>query len=120
MYSRKCHWFVTFYTLYSILIVLFFVHKDHKSRRTIALQRASQHIKDSYRSFDLISQCQLEGMARHSTFISLLFYIRNHYLWTIFIHCVIIAHVSLSFLESKTKRTNDHWIINGTQFYVGV
>ena len=93
---------------------------DEKGRKLIALQRASEHVMGGYRGVDIISQCQLESVNRRSGVLSYLFKIRNHYLWTIFMHVVVITHVALCFFESKSIRTNDTWTIFGRQFYVGV
>ena len=93
---------------------------DEKQRHRIALDRASKHVKDSYKGVDIISQCQLESITYRSQVMSTLFAIRNHYLWMLFIHIVVIMHVWLSFYESAHVRTNDKWTIFGRDVFVGI
>ena len=93
---------------------------DERGRKLIALERASEHVMGGYTGVDIISQCQLESLNRRSGLLSFLFRIRNHYLWTVFMHVVVITHVALCFFESKSIRNNATWNIFGRDFYVGV
>lgn len=114
----------TFWSFSKIMKIHIFTHltlwKDEKSRRNIAMKRASKHVCSAYDGMDIISQCQLESVHRRSGVLSLLFRMRNHYLWTVFMHLVVISHVALSFYESKNKRTDDYWTIFGRRYSVGV
>ena len=94
---------------------------DEKSRKEIAMKRASRHVRHAYRGVDIISQCQLECINNGKwSLLSTLFKIRNHYLWTIFMHCIVITHVALSFIESKTRRSNKPMEIFGRPLYLRV
>ena len=84
------------------------------------MERALHHVRSGYSGVDIISQCQLESVNRNHGFLSFLFQMRNHYLWTLFMHLVVIGHVALSFYESKNKRTDATWNFLGREFYVGV
>ena len=118
MRATRCFRFVCI--CYQLMHNIIHCFSDLESRQQIAMQRAANHVKSGYKGLDIISQCQLESVYRRSSALSILFKIQNHYLWTIFMHLVVIAHVAMSFVESKKKRNNDTWYILGREFYVGV